>query len=454
MSTPSRRPRTSSSSSTNSSGKPTPKHPRLQLTPSSATRIPEVAMPPVKPANDTGHKGGAKPVSMEDLMARFDALEASNEHVITTLGTNTEAFTNLSQQATEVLKSSNTATASVGALTAENNQLKLQLNVVMNRQLRMEREFTKLKSTVLDIQTRQMRENIVIRNLSENRGENPFRIVIDSFINDFKIPEEYVCTSQNPYGHIKIDIAHRIYGGGGPSPRPMVVKFENRYSKDEVMSYCRNLRNSNLSVTEQFPSEVRAKRAAQIPTLKENKINQKKVKMQVDTLYVDNKPVDPGFRKNPLPNSVTHMNADLPEPAKSLRITENGSAFIGYASKVASLSEANTALQQIQAEDGMGTVTHISYAYSITGGGSQLQGNDDDGEYGLSSQLQEVIKSVGVENVLVAVARWHEGPNIGYRRFELANKAATSSIEILVGETEAEQGGEEDMDEAEGQEKE
>ena len=176
--------------------------------------------------------------------------------------------------------------------------------------------------------------------------------------------------------------------------------------------------------------------------------------MQVDTLYVENRPVDPGFKKNPLSNSVAHMRADLPEPAQSLRITENGSAFIGYASKVASLSEANTALQQIQAEDGMGTVTHISYAYSITGEGSPLQGNDDDGEYGLSSQLQDVIKSFGVENVFVAVARWHEGPNIGHRRFELANNAATSAIEILVGESVSVQGSEEDMVEAEGEERE
>ena len=47
--------------------------------------------------------------------------------------------------------------------------------------------------------------------------------------------------------------------------------------------------------------------------------------MQVDTLYVDNNRVDPGFTKNQLSNSISEMATIHPDLAKSLKVTENGS---------------------------------------------------------------------------------------------------------------------------------
>ena len=85
----------------------------------------------------------------------------------------------------------------IAGLAKECNQLKRRLKIVMNKQLRLENEVQKLKETVLDIQTRQMRENL-IRNLPEKRGENLFKEVLGSFIHNFHIPEHYLCSCRNP----------------------------------------------------------------------------------------------------------------------------------------------------------------------------------------------------------------------------------------------------------------
>ena len=209
---------------------------------------------------------------------------------------------------------------------------------------------------------------------------------------------------------------------------------KNRHSKEEVLSYCKNLRDTNISVSEQFPSEIRARRAAQIDTLKEHKRFNNKVKLSVDQLDVNNRYVDPHFSLNPLSNSTTNMIEDPPELSTPVNISENGSTFKAYASRVLSTAEANTALQKVHAEEGMGSVTHISYAYSISDGNFPLEGHDDGGEYGLSDRLMRIISGRDLSNVFVAVARWHKGPNLGERRFQLACNAAESSLETLAEE--------------------
>ena len=79
----------------------------------------------------------------------------------------------------------------------------------------------------------------------------------------------------------------------------------------------------------------------------------------------------------------------------------------------------------------MDEVTHVSYAYRLkTEQHKLLEGFNDDGEYGLGRKLLSSI--IKWDNLFVAVARWHKGPNLGQRRFDIALSLAAEAINELI----------------------
>ena len=73
---------------------------------------------------------------------------------------------------------------------------------------------------------------------------------------------------------------------------------------------------------------------------------------------------------------------------------------------------------------------HIWF-YKYKAGVVTKLGHDDDGEYGLSKLLLDKLNQKNMDNVFVAVVRWHKGKNLGQRHFVLACGAADEAIDEL-----------------------
>lgn len=368
-------------------------------------------------------------LDMDSLMARFDKLEKSNATIQETVTNNAKVISDFQRQLNDLPSDVKKISSDIVSLKIENNQLKHEVAVLQNKHTRLEATVSKLNECVTDIQCRQMRQNLIIRNIDEQPHENVYAAVDKFLAERLRIPTDDIRAQDNPLGFVRIDIAHRIGQYTQGQTRPIVVYFETRSAKEYVMSFAKNLKDTSYSISEQYPDTIRARRAAQMNELKSAKEDGKKVKMVVDKLYTNNELVNPCFSRNALPNICTNIPITLPEIHSTHQQTERGSNFIAYSSHVSSVEEANAALQAIQGLQNMGSVTHLSYAYSVSD--ENITGHDDDGEYGLSRKIAKAISQSDKKDCLIAVARWHKGPNLGPRRFTIATDCAIQALSLL-----------------------
>ena len=178
----------------------------------------------------------------------------------------------------------------------------------------------------------EMKNNILIRNIPEQKYENAYDVVIDFMHDQLAIPDTLVCTDENPTGFIRLDVAHRISKYQPNSRRPIVAKFDNRNSRDAIFEYVRNLKDTEFSVNEQYPNEIRARQFAQMSKVKHAKEENKKAKFRGDKLFVNGFYSDPEFCNYPLDTTV--FEPETSPHVASTKVTENGSSFIGYACPV------------------------------------------------------------------------------------------------------------------------
>ena len=73
----------------------------------------------------------------------------------------------------------------------------------------------------------------------------------------------------------------------------------------------------------------------------------------------------------------------------------------------------------------------MSYAYCVMENGHVTEGQQDNREYGMSYRILSHIQDGNTTNILVALARWKYGPNIGPKRFEIGDEVTKQAINTL-----------------------
>ncbi|VDI40817.1 Hypothetical predicted protein [Mytilus galloprovincialis] len=137
-----------------------------------------------------------------------------------------------------------------------------------------------LQSTVIDLQCRSMKNNLVFTGLTETEGENTEE-VIRTFIQQF-----LHITHRIEFGNV-----HRFGYGAKPGrrgrPRPIVARF--LYYKDlaRSLSNTYRLKGKPFGVNQQFPEIIEQARKSLYPVMKQKRIEGHTVKLVRDILYVD-----------------------------------------------------------------------------------------------------------------------------------------------------------------------
>jgi uncharacterized protein YoxC len=149
-------------------------------------------------------------------------------------------------------------------------------------------QLMKSEKTILDLQCRSMRDNILIFNLPEKSNqpstensqqkterEDGIKIAKEFFVDQLKIDDEIV-----------IQRAHRIGRVQSGNIRPLVVKFLSSTQRELVLRSSINLKDTPFAIAEQFPPEI-VKRRKILLTIKKELANKKtKSSLSVDKLYV------------------------------------------------------------------------------------------------------------------------------------------------------------------------
>ena len=328
----------------------------------------------------------------------------------------------LQSMRTEQKSNKETTDTDIKSLQEQNRKLELKLKESEGRATRMQREIDSLKVTYEALQLRSMSNNIIIHNIAENTGENIYQVVHDVLVNKLRIPENLIHSDRHPAGPVQVDIAHRL-GRYINKVRPIVVKLVLKRGKEIIFNHTKHLKGLGIIVSEQFPAAIREKRALLYRKMKYLREQHKedrstRIILSRDKLLINNSAVPDQFKINPL-SDVT-LKRDMPVDYSSLIHSEvieySGSIFQGHAIKVTTVQEAKAAYLALLQNNEVATAHHISYAYTVHRKSKDataitLTGHDDDGEFGASKILLDVLTKT--ENTFIAVSRLHKGPNIG-----------------------------------------
>ena len=332
-----------------------------------------------------------------------------------------------------VIKALHSCTVEINKLKEENSQLKNKVSTAIGRTVCLEHDLQKANDKLVELEWREMRQNLVFYNIEEKQNENISELIPQILIDTLEIPPHLISNLENNRGVIAIDIVHRLGRKVPGKNRPTVVRFTTRAGKDTVLSYSKK-KKSSVKVAEQYPPEMKERRTAQIGALKNyreiHKDSNTSVELVKDKFLVGNQVID---NKNKLQSSPTDSVPSIANVIQTPVKEVHRSFFQGHAIKVSSIKDASAAIQALYQSSQIANSDHLMYAYTVTDdNGMRICGNSDEGEWSASRLLADLIAKRSQSNILVAVSRRHDGPNLGQKRFSIISSVASEALQSLI----------------------
>jgi len=104
-------------------------------------------------------------------------------------------------------------------------------------------------------------------------------------------------------------------------------------------------------------------------------------------------------------------------------VTDRKSTFQAFLSRVQSVDEVNSVVNELKLDNKIARATHNMVAYRIAFGTAKStttieEGRCDDGEHGGGDKILAVLRAMNAVNVVVMVTRWYGGIHLGPDRFK------------------------------------
>ena len=115
------------------------------------------------------------------------------------------------------------------------------------------------KEKLLDLQSREMRDNLIFYGIDEEKDETDkdcVEKVLKLVENELKITHAK---------QILIYRAHRMGRYQRTKTRPIVAKFAYFPNREEIRKAAKNLEGTNYSIGQQFPKEIQERRRQLVP---------------------------------------------------------------------------------------------------------------------------------------------------------------------------------------------
>ena len=165
--------------------------------------------------------------------------------------------------------------------------LKMRCDTIETKSREQQSESSKLQRKLYDLETRNMRENLVFHGIPEGPSENCEVVVKDFCVNKLHMDPTTV-------GDIIFDRIHRIGKPENVRPgniRPIVGKFHRYRDREAVRQVGYEQRDAlkleNMAVRPQLPQEVLDKRKPLYPVFEKAKNDGDRVKFVLDKLYIN-----------------------------------------------------------------------------------------------------------------------------------------------------------------------
>ena len=168
----------------------------------------------------------------------------------------------------------------IEVLKADNASLRIEVNNLKRLTDELVSEKDNMTKSILDLQCRSMRDNIIFHGITEMKNEahhQPEELVKTFLMDNLEMNAEEVEA-------IRFSRVHRL---GKPKvkqqrPRPIVAKVADSKMKSTVMSS--KLKGSNYSISDQFPAEIMSRQRLLYLIMGEARESSSKARLSIDKL--------------------------------------------------------------------------------------------------------------------------------------------------------------------------
>ena len=216
-------------------------------------------IPTVKMSEDkNGDKNSSNTNNFTQIMTKLSKLDQMAADVVsvkTTLQQLEVSIENIYKENHELKKLNMEHKAQIDNLETEVDYLK-------NRVAATEQDNTNTKEHVLRLETQQRRDNLIFYGITETQGETDrdcYRKVVD-VMSKMNIHEAM---------NIRIVRCHRTGHSNKNRPRSIIVKLHWFGDRSRIWEARKNLKGSNIWLSENFPTEIEQRRRTLTPVLKE-----------------------------------------------------------------------------------------------------------------------------------------------------------------------------------------
>lgn len=172
----------------------------------------------------------------------------------------------------------------IETLSKENHTLKDSVTTLTSQLSTITTDYKNMKRTMLDLQSRSMRDNLVFTGIPEQPAEDTEKVIKEFITSQLKIPSD---TVENITFHRVHRIGHNMDNSTNKRPRPIIAKFEHFKQKTQIQRQGKELKGTHYGLNDQFPKEIIQRRQKLFPIRKEMIKNGQKAVINIDKLYIN-----------------------------------------------------------------------------------------------------------------------------------------------------------------------
>ena len=213
---------------------------------------------------------------MDTKLGQLNSIQSSLTKVTADVSTMSTKVFGMEKQLTDLETSRNFDTKTLDSIQGKQNDIDKMLK-------KMQKVEEEQKEKLLDLQCREMRDNLIFYGIDEEKDEtdkNCVEKVLDLVDTKLKVPFAK---------QIPIHRAHRMGRFQRNKTRPIIAKFAYYPNREDIRKAAKNLDGTQYSIGQQFPKEIQDRRRQLVPILKDAKSKGQRAHIAVDKLYIEGK---------------------------------------------------------------------------------------------------------------------------------------------------------------------
>lgn len=191
-----------------------------------------------------------------------------------------DMLVSMHEEFSDMRKSLEFAHCQIESLQNSNRDLQTSVATLTQQMQNVTAENKHMKETILDIQARSMRDNLIFSGIPEAETDNPELSIQHFMQNQLKLSPDVI-------NKITFHRVHRLGKLQERKPRPIIAKFEHYQHKELLKSKGKLLKDTSFGMNDQYPREINERRKTLYPILKEQRRNNIRAVLAVDKLYIN-----------------------------------------------------------------------------------------------------------------------------------------------------------------------